>query len=379
MSKETLVIPKAVNRAQIYCNYQNVVIPYKHGDDFCRKNGIVLRGVRFGQYANLQQRSLVEMPCKCSDDFCCCGSLILLQGIHESKVEQIAPICSKSQKSVSWMDPLTLRRLQHLTHLHQQVQQPDEYKLNEVNQSTLGTFLAAFRSLSPKRRWLLAKSLNEAVGNESAESRVYLITSNYPVDEIWQYPPTSIIDPPLQRVHKAQVQTSYFGSGYTQESEIVHCEHRGKFAFQSHVFSSKRSLRGPQNHKHIPIERSKRLSKTALAAPAKEAEKKEQAIRQAVPIVSCVKESNGHQKNLKKARHSNGRSRHVKKQIEGKWKLPNHLLTYDEVLDFEEDNDQRNESIRPTDLTIGDFVDLRTETPDSLSLSEYSVVEIESN
>ncbi|KAI6180095.1 hypothetical protein M3Y98_00682500 [Aphelenchoides besseyi] len=360
MSKETLVIPKAVNRAQIYCNYQNVVIPYKHGDDFCRKNGIVLRGVRFGQYANLQQRSLVEMPCKCSDDF------LLLRAFMNRKWSRSLQFAQNLRnRIVSWMDPLTLRRLQHLTHLHQQ----------SINRH-LELFLAAFRSLSPKRRWLLAKSLNEAVGNESAESRVYLITSNYPVDEIWQYPPTSIIDPPLQRVHKAQVQTSYFGSGYTQESEIVHCEHRGVYHFN---FWYKRSLRGPQNHKHIPIERSKRLSKTALAAPAKEAEKKEQAIRQAVPIVSCVKESNGHQKNLKKARHSNGRSRHVKKQIEGKWKLPNHLLTYDEVLDFEEDNDQRNESIRPTDLTIGDFVDLRTETPDSLSLSEYSVVEIESN
>ncbi|KAI6204343.1 hypothetical protein M3Y94_00663000 [Aphelenchoides besseyi] len=378
MSQEKLVTPRAVNRTQIYRDHKKVVLPYKHGDNFCRRNGIVLRGVCFGQYTSLQQRSLVEMPCKCPGDFCRCGSLILLRDISASEVEQIAPSCSKSQKSVSWIDPLTLRRLQHLTHLHHQMQQPDEYKLNETNQTGLETLLAAFRSLSPKRRWLLAQSLNETTENESAESRVFLITSNYTVNAIWQYPPTSIVEPPLQRVHEAQVQESYFGNGWTQNSEIVHYEHRGGYHFN---FWYNRSLRGPQNHKHIPRERPKRLSKTALAAPAKEAEQKELAIRQAIPIVSCAQESNGHQKNLEKARHSNGRPRHVKKQIERKWKLPNHLLTYDEVLDSEEEeaNNQQNESIRLTNLTIGDFLDLRTETPDSLSLSDYSVVEIESN
>ncbi|KAI6241936.1 hypothetical protein M3Y99_00269100 [Aphelenchoides fujianensis] len=304
---------------------------------------VIVRGAALKYADERPKRSIVRMPCACAGDECACGAARLFRLIWDAKVEEIT---LPSSFDPSWLDPLLLPRLQHLDRLHRRLHSPPEEedvpkpKLSDANRAALETLLAAFRSLSPRRRWLLARSLDAAGGAEAPPlSRTFLITSRCAVAAVWQFPAATVARPPTGRLHATQVRGSGFG-GYSADGQVTQEETRGRYRFQEWYKRSKRPL--ITNLRYMR-ERLKHTPKSALKAEQKREEERQEAVRSAAPIAEFVREPKptGHQKNVEKPRRSNGRPAHSKRQVEHEWKLPAVLMTYEEPLYFDSEDEGR--------------------------------------
>ncbi|KAI6241954.1 hypothetical protein M3Y99_00271400 [Aphelenchoides fujianensis] len=341
---------------------------------------VIVRGAALKYADDRPKRSIVRMPCACAGDECACGAARLFRLIWDAKVEEIA---LPSLFDPSWLDPLLLPRLQHLDRLHRRVHTPPEEeevpKLSDANRAALETLLAAFRSLSPRRRWLLARSLDAAGGAEAPPlSRTFLITSRCAVDAVWQFPAATVARPPTGRLHATQVRGSAFG-GYSADGQVTQEETRGRYRFQEWYKRSKRPL---YTNPRRMCWRPEQPSKSALKAEQKREEERQEAVRSAAPIAEFVREPKptGHQKNVEKPRRSNGRPAHSKRQVEHEWKLPAALMTYEEPLDFDSEDEEEDAPIARTShspLTVGDFILHNAEQSERSSLSsDFVLVEL---
>ncbi|KAI6229755.1 hypothetical protein M3Y99_01134000 [Aphelenchoides fujianensis] len=320
---------------------------------------VIVRGAALKYADDRPKRSIVRMPCACAGDECACGAARLFGLIWDAKVEEIA--MPSSFECPSWLDPLLLPRLQHLERLHRRVHSPQDEEeevpkptLSEANRAALETLLAAFRSLSPRRRWLLARSLDAAGGAEAPLlSRTFLITSRCAVDAVWQFPAASVARPPTGRLHATQVRGSSFG-GYSADGQVTQEETRGRYRFQEWYKRSKRPL---YTNPRRMCWRPEQPSKSALKTEQKREEERQEAVRAAAPIAQFVREPKptGHQK----PRRSNDLPAHSKRQVEHEWKLPAALMTYEEPLDFDSDDEAEDAPFAPifhSPLTVGDFL-----------------------
>ncbi|KAI6219140.1 hypothetical protein M3Y99_01672400 [Aphelenchoides fujianensis] len=307
---------------------------------------VIVRGAALKYADERPKRSIVRMPCAC-------GAARLFGLIWDAKVEEIA--LPSSFECPSWLDPLLLPRLQQLERLHRRLHSPPDEdeenvpkpKLSDANRAALETLLAAFRSLSPRRRWLLARSLDAAGGEEAPPlSRTFLITSRCAVDAVWQFPAATVVRPPTGRLHATQVRGSAFG-GYSADGQVTQEETRGRYRFQEWYKRSKRPL---YTNPRRMCWRPEQPSKSALKAEQNREEERQEAVRSAAPIAEFVREPKptGHQKN-----------RASKRQVEHEWKLPAALMTYEEPLDFDSEDDeeeeQPGEAAFAPPLTVGDF------------------------
>ncbi|KAI6241128.1 hypothetical protein M3Y99_00385300 [Aphelenchoides fujianensis] len=327
--------------------------PCAFGDDFCRRRSIVLRGVDLTYKGNVRQRAVLELPCAgCPLGACTCGPLALFDRLWESKTEQIDLLADRTE-SPSWMNSAMFGRFRFLDRLQQQLhgnsKEEEKIPLDETNRSDLLALLAAFRRLSPKRRWALASGLKGAESEraERENARTFLLTSPYTVHSLWQYPATSLEKPPTGRLHEAQRVLFH----------MAHMEVRGQYVFQEWY---KRSKRPTCTNLRFLREPLKRPSKTALEAERKREEEKDVAARSVAPFAQFLRESkpNGHQRNVKKSRQSCGRPSHLKRKVENEWKLPAALMTYDEPLDFNEQEGALEDEGFPvrSPITMSDFI-----------------------
>ncbi|KAI6239800.1 hypothetical protein M3Y99_00531500 [Aphelenchoides fujianensis] len=240
-----------------------------------------------------------------------------------------------------------LDRLQR--QLHANSEEAERIPLDETNRSDLLALLAAFRRLSPKRRWALACGLKaaESVEAEKENTRTYLLTSPYTVNSLWQYPATSLEKPPTGRVHEAQ----------RVPFHMAHMEVRGQYVFQEWYKRSKRPTCTNLRFLREPLKRS---SKTAREAERRREEEKEAAARSVAPFAQFLRESKptGHQRNVEKARQSRGRPVRSKRKVENEWKLPAALMTYEEPLDFNEQEEAMEDecSSYRSAITMSDFI-----------------------
>ncbi|KAI6229776.1 hypothetical protein M3Y99_01136300 [Aphelenchoides fujianensis] len=318
---------------------------------------VIVRGAALKYADDRPKRSIVRMPCACAGDECACGAARLFGLIWDAKVEEIA--LPSSFECPSWLDPLLLPRLQHLDCLHRGVHSPPEEgeevpkpTLSEANRAALETLLAAFRSLSPRRRWLLARSLDAAGGAEAPPlSRTFLITSRCAVDAVWQFPAATVARPPTGRLRATQVRGSAFG-GYSADGQVTQEETRGRYRFQEWYKRSKRPL---YTNPRRMCWRPEQPSKSAIKAEQKREEERQEAVRSAAPIADA----------------------HSKRQVEHEWKLPAVLMTYEEPLDFDSEDESEDAPFVSTShspLTVGDFLLRDGEQSERSSLSEDFVL-----
>ncbi|KAI6222903.1 hypothetical protein M3Y99_01482100 [Aphelenchoides fujianensis] len=313
---------------------------------------VIVRGAALKYADNRLKRSIVRMPCACAGDECACGAARLFGLIWDAKVEEIA---LPSSFDPSWLDPLLLPRLQHLERLHRRVHSPPEeeeevpkLKLSDANRAALETLLAAFRSLSAPPA-LAARALAGRGGRSGGAAALPHVPHHV------AFPAATVVRPPTGRLHATQVRGSAFG-GYSADGQVTQEETRGRYRFQD-----KRSKRPLYTNPRRMCWRPEQPSKSALKAEQNREEERQEAVRSAAPIAEFVREPKptGHQKNVEKPRRSNGRPAHSKRQVDHEWKLPAALMSYEEPLDFDSEDEAEDVPIAPTfhsSRTVGDFL-----------------------
>ncbi|KAI6181536.1 hypothetical protein M3Y98_00839600 [Aphelenchoides besseyi] len=95
-------------------------------------------------------------------------------------------------------------------------------------------------------------------------------------------------------------------------------------------------------------EYEKPQTKTEIEKKIKMAEEKERQICQTIPIVQFI------QKERMKKKRPQSFPHHIKDRIDNPCKLPSHLVTYDELLDFDDYTNEYSVALNSSALTMGD-------------------------
>ncbi|KAI6217608.1 hypothetical protein M3Y95_01207500 [Aphelenchoides besseyi] len=335
--------PKVANREEASA----LVYGRGYNETFCENFGIVGRGAHLCDRTTLKKSTLVRLPCKCSGDLCKCGALNFLQLI-DKKVGEV--LLNERTDSPKWLNSAVLPRMSFLNQLHRKVHENEEEKLSEANRDAIDDLLRAFRSLSRKRRWLLAQSIVANSATLDPTTRTYVLQSEFKIERLYQFPSSSIADPPTKPCHQTQYIYNDTWQWYTyhpyKSGDVTQVEQRGQY--HPDEYYKRHVLRGFQFREY-----EKPPTKTEIEKKLKMAEEKERQVRQTIPIVQFV------QKERKKKKRPQSFPHHVKDRIDNPWKLPSHLVTYDEPLDFGDYADEYSEASNSSALTIGDCLVLK--------------------